>query len=353
MNSNRDDSISIAKGIGIILMVLGHTHFSKYGNAWVSMVHMPLFFFFSGYCFKEKYIGHFLTFLRKRIKGLYRPGLKWGLLFLALHNLFFDLNLYTSATSSLYTSRVFFMKACYIITTMTHYEELLGGYWFLRTLFWCSIISYWMIVIIKPKIKIGVALLLVMSVFMLLIDKKVPYFDIGARELIASSFFLVGYDYRRSNFKWEKTKWIIPIAITLITIGTFYWRASMGWFQSMTWWKVLPYVISALFGTIAIYATSLWIKRCEKISIVFTFIGEHTLEILTWHLLCFKLVSLAIVVFYNLNVSHLADFPVIETYSPLGWWTVYLFVGCGLPLITVLAIKYVKRYIGSFFNTEL
>ena len=89
-------------------MVLGHAHFSRYGNAWVNMVHMPLFFFFSGYCFKEKYLEHFFTFLRKRIKGLYWPAVKWGLLFLVLHNVFFHLYLLPEKTSYIYSGRDLF-----------------------------------------------------------------------------------------------------------------------------------------------------------------------------------------------------------------------------------------------------
>ena len=52
----KDNSVSIAKGIAIILMVLAHTRFSEYGNYWINMFHMPLFFFFAGYCFKDKYL---------------------------------------------------------------------------------------------------------------------------------------------------------------------------------------------------------------------------------------------------------------------------------------------------------
>lgn len=40
----KDNSVSIAKGIAIILMVLAHTRFSEYGNYWINMFHMPLFF---------------------------------------------------------------------------------------------------------------------------------------------------------------------------------------------------------------------------------------------------------------------------------------------------------------------
>ena len=224
-SENRNNSISIAKGIGIILMVLGHTHFSKYGNAWVNMVHMPLFFFFSGYCFKEKYLDDFITFLRKRIKGLYWPAIKWGLVFLALHNVFFHLNFYSESTSYLYSGRDFFTRACYIVVTMTHFEELLAGYWFLRSLFWCSIIGYFVIKYIPQRF--GWVTLLCVSIGLLVINKNIPYFSIGAREIIASLFFVCGYRYRKSKLKWELSRLIYPIAIILVTVGTFFWRASM------------------------------------------------------------------------------------------------------------------------------
>ncbi len=350
-SESRNNSISIAKGIGIILMVLGHTHFSKYGNAWVSMVHMPLFFFFSGYCFKEKYLDDFITFLRKRIKGLYWPAIKWGLVFLALHNVFFHLNLYSENTSFYYSCRDFFTRACYIVVTMTHFEELLGGYWFMRSLFWCSIISYFVIKYIPQRY--ASVTLLCLSIGLLVINKNIPYFSIGAREIIASLFFVCGYSYRKSNLKWELSLAIYPFAIILVTVGTFFWSASMGWFSSMTWWKVLPWVVTALVGVIAIYALSIRINNSKNLSTVFTYIGEHTLEILTWHLLSFKLISFIIVTVNKLDVSHMSDFPVIEDYSPWGWWIVYLIFGCCVPLLLVYIQSYAKGVISKRYHSQL
>ena len=82
MNNNKqlDDSVSFAKGIGIILMVLGHTFFSPYGHDVIYMFHMPLFFFISGYCFKESYLEDFRSYARKRIGKIYVPFVKWGLI---------------------------------------------------------------------------------------------------------------------------------------------------------------------------------------------------------------------------------------------------------------------------------
>lgn len=42
--SKRNDSVSISKGIAIMTMVLAHAQFSKYGDTFITMFHMPLFF---------------------------------------------------------------------------------------------------------------------------------------------------------------------------------------------------------------------------------------------------------------------------------------------------------------------
>jgi len=43
----RDDSVSIAKGIAIILMVMAHARCPLWWQYHINMFHMPLFFFFS------------------------------------------------------------------------------------------------------------------------------------------------------------------------------------------------------------------------------------------------------------------------------------------------------------------
>ena len=82
-----DNSVSFAKGIGI-------TFFSAYGYAVIYMFHMPLFFFLSGYCFRESHLGDFRNFAKKRISRIYVPFVKYCLIFLLLHNVFYYLNIY-------------------------------------------------------------------------------------------------------------------------------------------------------------------------------------------------------------------------------------------------------------------
>ena len=48
----KDNYISTAKAIGIILMVVGHAISQNFAYRVIYMFHMPLFFFYSGYFYK-------------------------------------------------------------------------------------------------------------------------------------------------------------------------------------------------------------------------------------------------------------------------------------------------------------
>lgn len=144
----RDRSVSIAKGIAIILMVMAHARCPQWWQHYINMFHMPLFLFMSGYCFKESHLSDLKGFVTKRIKGVWWPFVKWQLIFLLLHNVFFVLNIYNGEygfrgnVSHEYSIEETFKNAFFIVTTMSHGEQLLGGFWFLKSLFVGSIFFY-------------------------------------------------------------------------------------------------------------------------------------------------------------------------------------------------------------------
>ena len=331
------DNISISKGIAIILMVVVHSRFSEYGSDFINMYHMPLIFFFSGYCFKEGYLFDFKTFAKKRIKGIYYPYVKWGLVFLLLHNVFFYLNIYNSefgfrgTVSYLYGYNDFLKRGIDIVISLSSAEQLLGGYWFLHSLFWGSFVFFLTVKIIKNR-WVGGAFLLIATFLLLFLNLHIPVFGIGAREFLGAFFMVIGSAYRYSNYKIENRYWIIPLSALILIISTRHWQCGM---LSLTWQKVLPYSFSALAGTIMVFVFSNVIMKSKVGLKTFVYIGDHTLDILTWHFLSFKLVSLVIIWIYKMPIEMLAEFPVIEDYAYKGWWMAYCLVGIGMPLVFV------------------
>lgn len=64
--------MDIAKGVGIILVILGHTNTSLYLNDFIYSFHMPLFFIISGYLYSRKEIKY-KEFIWHKFKSLLIP----------------------------------------------------------------------------------------------------------------------------------------------------------------------------------------------------------------------------------------------------------------------------------------
>lgn len=61
----------IAKGIGIILVVIGHQNIPHSVTNWIFSFHMPLFFILSGFFFSSK--RKFYEIFKRRVKSLIIP----------------------------------------------------------------------------------------------------------------------------------------------------------------------------------------------------------------------------------------------------------------------------------------
>lgn len=334
----RNEGISIAKGLAIVLMVLGHARWPDFLNHYFGLMRMPLFFFFSGYCFKENYLEAPYKYLKKRITGIYMPYIKWALLFLLLHNIFYNINIYNDTygfngiVSYEYNIHDYLKHIIKIIFALRGHESLLGGYWFLHSLFFGSIIFYVTMQYIKNDRNRFLFLLLI-TIILSLLNISLPFWNINSRTFFAACFIMVGHLYRKKNFNIEYNNYFVYSGLIFILIGTILWPTSM---LSYKWRQIIPYGITAITGTLIIFRLSKAISvRTEglKIKTELVYIGNHTFDILTLHFLCFKLVSLLIINIYQLPIQRLAEFPVIEEYAHKGWWIVYGIVGCILPII--------------------
>ena len=327
-----------------MLMVLGHTFFSTYGYAVIYMFHMPLFFFLSGYCFKESHLEDFRNYAKKRFSRIYVPFVKWALIFLILHNIFFYLNIYNDIwgfdgeVSQLYGWSDYLKKAFLIFFCLSGNEQLLGGYWFLHTMFFASFIFYGLLKLKIPVVGGIIALLL--SAF--LYFKGIPVVNIycGAKEWLEVSCMMAGYLYKTYSIDKLVDKYsvyVIPVCALLLLLGSVYWKGEM---LKMKWTHTIPYFISAIAGSIIVMIISKLSVRNQGVSNVIANIGDKTLEILTWHFLSFKLVSLVIIACYGLPIQRLAEFPTMSPYNEQGWWILYLIIGVGVP---VIATSYTQK----------
>lgn len=164
----RNVAVDICKGLGILLVVIGHLG-TIFGSA-IYLFHMTLFFILSGYCFKDSYVDHKLTFIKKRFISLMVPY-------------------------------IVIVGGAWLITnhsTWTVVEEyidkyhLIGTMWFLKCLFVSSVIGVFTIWGLQ---KIGIFNRLAPALFMLALTYAVAFVvnDHWANFFYITFQFLIGY----------------------------------------------------------------------------------------------------------------------------------------------------------------
>lgn len=324
----REERITIA----IILMVVCHAGLPDVHSRFISMFHMPLFFFVSGYCFKEKYLVESKRFVINKVRGIYIPFVKWSLLFLLLHNVFFHLNIYNGVcefhgeVSQLYDLKAYLFNSVKIVVSMTETEQLLGGYWFLKQLFVGSLISLLFFKYVK-NVLLGGAVLLLTTIALSFTGYEIPGLHIGSLSSFAAFFIVIGRSYKQSGIELNRLGFTL-LFIVLVGIGSVCCGTSM---LGYTTAQVLPYSICALMGTMMVLNISGCLAKYNNwLKHFLMFVGDHTLEVLTWHFLTFKIVSLAIIFIYSLPYEQLACFPTVKGYE-LYSWPFYSVIGVGLP----------------------
>lgn len=245
-----------------------------------------------------------------------------------------------------------------VVITMHGTERLLGGFWFLKAMFYGSLLFYATRKIIS-QVWLGVIILLVLTFITSLFKLSVPYLKVGSLDLFAAFFIMVGH-YMRSTRWREKpliqsiiTNWLVILLFAIVVgIGSVYWPTSMLQYK---WYHVLPYAVTAILGTFVILAVGNRINKwtiednnllSKSKSIVKNFLiytGGYTLNVLTWHFLSFKIISLVIIFIYGLSWERLGDFPGISSYARSGFWVAYLFIGIGVPVAGTYIYHLVKE----------
>jgi len=331
----RDNYISTAKAIGIILMVVGHAISQNFCYRFIYMFHMPLFFFCSGYFYKvPKSMEEVRCFALKRIKGLYLPYLKWSLLFLLLHNTFCSWNLY-GAYVPYYDSLEYLRRLRSLFFTMTGHEPLICSFWFFKELLLASILVC-VVTFIYRKVKckykdiFGGLVLIVMTIVSKPGEWGIPIIWNVSLLSLSASFVFAGYMYRKVEIESFYTFRGLLLSVIIVLAVVWLWND----FLDMLWYgagSVILYIPIALVGIYMVLCVSKLIDR-YTIKKLFYYIGKHTLIIFVLHMSVFKIVNLMKIWVYELSEEKLADSFVIHEHNEFFWFF-YAILGIGIPLL--------------------
>ena len=354
----RTPSFTILKAIAIILVVIAHSAAPAYLSNFAYMVGVPAFFVLSGYFFKQENLDNTSDFLIRRTKTLYLPFIKWGVFFLILHNLFFEVGFlsesYGNAQGGVTHPYNWTQAAQHLwsmVFNMSGYDPFMAGaFWFFRALFLANIAFIFLFKATRRLGKLKTSTLQVVSViilaFLLALWQASMGLHItgvaqgGYRELMGIVLLGIGFLLRRADETPDSSIWHNPIIMlaassVVLMILTFVYPISMAAKPG----SVLSVPILTVAGT----AAFIWLRGLsefilqlpEKYTQWLQFTGENSLYIFVFHLLAFKVASMIKVGVYQLDWAMVGGHPVVQHELGDGFWLLYIFVGVVLPILPV------------------
>lgn len=354
----RTPSFTILKAIAIILVVIAHSAAPAYLSNFAYMVGVPAFFVLSGYFFKLDNLDNTSDFVIRRTKTLYLPFIKWGVFFLILHNLFFEVGFlsesYGNAQGGVTHPYNWTQAAQHLwsmVFNMSGYDSFMAGaFWFFRALFLANIAFIFLFKATRQLGKFKTSTLQVVSVivlaFLLALWQASMGLHItgvaqgGYRELMGIVLLGIGFLLRRADETPDSSIWHNPIIMlaassVVLMILTFVYPISMAAKPG----SVLSVPILTVAGT----AAFIWLRGLsefilqlpEKYTQWLQFTGENSLYIFVFHLLAFKVASMIKVGVYQLDWAMVGGHPVVQHELGDGFWLLYIFVGVVLPILPV------------------
>lgn len=366
----RNTVISICKAIGIILMVITHSECPSALCTFAYEFHMPLFFITAGYFFSVKYLSDEATFVKKRIKGLYLPFVKWAVLFLIIHNWMFDLGILNEkygnpggGVTHPYSWHQMQQNLWTIVTAMGGYDQFLNGaFWFFRGLFVASIFylvlfklfdmaatgagkQAWRTTVVPVAVCLAALALGAWKTGEGL--RVTNLIQGGYREIMGTFFFGCGFIFRQMHEKYKATWWSTVAFAAITLVFSLYAPSSMAWNADFERFLRLP--LPAICGFLMTYNISLWLDRREgRLKRFLVFCGDNTLQILVFHLVAFKVVSLVKIWWYGLDFLQIGCHTVIHVHSQDDlFWILYTIAGVGIPLGFTYLIRKAKSHTRS------
>ena len=238
--TERNQWLDVAKGITIMLMVVGHSSLPLYLIFFIYSFHMPLFFIASGWTSNR---GKYSTseFLFKKTKALLLP-----------------FTIYSAVVLGLQVSAGLMKIEDFVCNGW----GLGYALWFIPVLFFANVLTYMIYKIEDTLARYMIAIALV------LIGCILAYFHILlpwniATIPVATVFVMLGSECRRWQRYIDEPKMWLLFCATAITIGI-----SQIWNLDLCFNSILPFIpkfVGAISGTLMVFLLSSYIAKYTKV----------------------------------------------------------------------------------------
>lgn len=304
MDKNRISSLDMAKGIGIILVVIGHSTFLEENVlTWISSFHMPLFFILSGILIRKKNEESIKIpeLVKRKAKSILLPYLTFSIIYLLIDAVYLILKQDNLTIVDLQRSG---------IEAVTLYG--MSVLWFLPALFFGEIAFLFTRKHSNKRntILITVAIAVITSVGAPLFKEHYPMFQsmpilwIGyfftsiLRGCFGYLFISAGYfaaEYLNSKEKVSRKELFLSVMCLLLSVATGLSNQRVD-LHTLVINQPIFYFLAALSGSAFVILICNNIKYSKELS----YLGKNSLIIMATHLDC-QVMIVAINLSYFVN----------------------------------------------------
>ena len=327
MNDTRIKWIDILKGIGIILVVVGHANWlftnatpSTFIQKYIYSFHMPLFFFLSGYLFINKKYSNYKKILILKFKTLLIPYF-----FFSIIPVLYNIMVTLKYNGNLFNYQTIIIQVLYLKKTIVVWDEPL---WFLVCLFVVEIL-YYSISGYKWNTKIIILLFCAYGGYRLssVANFYVLPWSIGIA-LTSIIFYAMGNYFRHSKIGHK-----ITLPNRLIFCIFFTINLIIGGFQNiyvsmyyLVYGNLFYFYLASFSGIIAYIQISQFIKKNNFLTSIFEYYGRNSIIILCTHYFVLKF----------LQNMHITD-SLFLNYTPLkGYLNALITLLLSIPSIFII-----------------
>ena len=280
----RIEYIDIARGIGIILVVLGHcVAIPLWLNHFIFSVHMPLFFILSGFTFRAVGCDGTKRFLKKSAGALLVPYAISCVIIILIQTI----SALVKGEDALYEFIRWVVSSVY--ASGTHYLEcietagipitFIGALWFLPALFFARVLFMFILRSRTPFLWVAA------SFFAGYVSaRKIGWLPFSFQAGMCAVLFLyIGYMIRQKDlFRWEAVHWVLKIIMLLAWIYCIIFCGSL-WMVSNTFIDGFLDIMGSVAGTFIIVYISQGIERAGPLKRVMCVLGKISLGIMCAH----------------------------------------------------------------------
>lgn len=359
----RDNKVTVLKALAILLVVSGHLEFSLLGMFPPYSFQLALFFFISGYLFKEKYLDDVATFVQRRMKTLLLPYF--------LYNCFyFGVTVLIAKWTGKFWGMPISWKNFFITPFLNgHQFDLSCPLWFVTQLFMTMIVFLFVFRVLRGIKDNKIFHLSVFSIIGVLaipfakIFVLTPLMLIVIRTMFSLLFVYLGYFYKHfieGKYDIFTAKWIGSV----IALQSILWMFNrdydpehgIGLSYVLVWARfddqlIVP-VITALTG---IWASLFTVKVLYPYVKDIKFIndmGNVTYHIMANHLLVMYFITAAFLNIHGIPITQRALHDIYWIYNPVQ--TTYLYFVLVMVITTFVGVWQQKSWklIKSLFNFD-